>query len=154
MNALERHLSAVRENAIAEAERLLADAGDEPSIAVLSAVEAYLSDADRAERLLRFLESRKAQQPNMPPDTDTRPTREPTAERSIEERLERLERGLAEIADAAWSMSPPLRNSKVVASFVNENRARLQAEEAAILAAQRAAQAEQRAKADRRGMLL
>jgi hypothetical protein len=61
MTRLVEHLEAVRDNALARADRLLEEAGDEPNIGTLSMVELYLSDADRAGRLLTFLQERSLQ---------------------------------------------------------------------------------------------
>lgn len=58
MSQLQDHLEAVRDNALAQADRLLEEGGDEPGIGALSMVELFLSDADRAGRLLTYIESR------------------------------------------------------------------------------------------------
>jgi len=53
------HLIAVRDNAADEAERLLEQAGPEPTIGDLAVIESFLSDVDRSIRLIAFLESRQ-----------------------------------------------------------------------------------------------
>jgi len=58
VSQLAEHLEAVRDNALAQADRLLEEAGDEPGIGALSMVELYLADADRAGRLLTYIEQR------------------------------------------------------------------------------------------------